>query len=361
MGWSDLLGHAEPLERLRQSARRGRLGHTYAFAGPAGIGKRTFAVMLAQCLLCERHDDVELEACGECPGCQQVSARTHPDLYLVGLPAGKSELSIELFVGDDEHRGKAGLCHDLSLRPMAGRRKIAIIDDADLFNDASGNALLKTLEEPPQHSLIVLITTSTDLLLPTIRSRCQIVAFQPLAEEHVRTLLVRHEMVESEEQAAQIAHLADGSLETAGQLLDPHLRDERQVLYDMLAAEPFQSVQLATRMIEGLEGAGGEKSSQRSSAGWIVRFSIEFFRRALLHLANGGAPEEIPQVARFAGRFSPGVPGAIDRVGELLERCLAADRQLDRNATIPLCLETLFDDLGRLLRDSQAPPAGRKG
>jgi DNA polymerase-3 subunit delta' len=358
MAWSEILGHADPLERLRQSARRGRLGHTYAFVGPAGIGKKTFAVMLAQCLLCERHDESELAACGECPGCLQVAARTHPDLYLIGLPAGKSELPIELFVGDDEHRGRAGLCHDLSLRPMAGRRKVAIIDDADLFNEASGNALLKTLEEPPQHSLIVLLTTSTDLLLPTIRSRCQIVAFQPLAEEHVQRLLVRSVMVENEEQAAQIARLADGSLETAGQLLDKHLRQQRQVLYDMLAAEPFLSVQLATQMIEGLEAAGGEKSSQRSSAGWIVRFAIEFFRRALLRLAaeasagDATPDEDIQQVVRFVRRYPAGSLDALDRVGELLERCVVSDRQLDRNVTIPLCLETLFDDLGRLLRGS---------
>lgn len=360
MGWSNLLGHAEPLDRLRRSARQGRLGHTYAFVGPAGIGKRTFACVLAQSLLCERHDESELEACGDCSGCRQVISGTHPDLYLVQLPQGKSELPIELFVGDDEHRGKAGLCHDLALRPMAGRRKVAIIDDADLFNEASGNALLKTLEEPPQHSLIVLLTTSTDLLLPTIRSRCQIVAFTPLCEADVQTLLIRHEMVESSAQAAEISRLADGSLEIAAQLVDPHLRSERQALYDLLAAEPFQSVQLAARVIEGLESAGGEKSSQRVSAGWMVRFSIEFFRRALLRLAGdpfnqGGTVDshsgEIPQVTRFVSRYPSNSRDAIDHVSALLERCLAADRQLDRNATIPLCLEALFDDLGRRLRE----------
>lgn len=351
MPWSDLLGHSEPLERLRQSVGGGRLAHAYAFVGPAGIGKRRFAHLLTQALLCERNDESLLEPCGTCPGCQQVAARSHPDVSLVSLPSGKSELPIELFVGDADHRGEAGLCHELSLRPMAGGRKIAIIDDADLFNEASGNALLKTLEEPPQHSLLILIATSTDLLLPTIRSRCQVVTFQPLSEEHVRTLLIREEMLENEADATEIAHLADGSLETARQLLDPHLREQRATLYNMLSAEPYLSVQLATTMIEGLDAGGSEKSAQRGSAGWVIRFAIEFFRRALLRLSDEiPAADEISQVAKFVSRFPERPVEALDKVLDMLDRCVLADRQLESNAAIPLCLETLFDDLGKILR-----------
>lgn len=351
MPWSDLLGHSEPLERLRHSVQNGRLAHAYAFVGPGGIGKRTFALILTQALLCERNDESQLEPCGECAGCRQVVARSHPDVSLVALPTGKSELPIELFVGDADHRGEAGLCHELSLRPMAGKRKIAIIDDADLFNEASGNALLKTLEEPPQESLLILIATSTDLLLPTIRSRCQIVNFRPLAEEHVKTLLVREELVENEADAIEVARLADGSLETARQLLDPHLRQQRTTLYNMLAADPFLSVQLAATMIEGLDATGSERSAQRQSAGWVVRFAIEFYRRALLRLSAGeSSAAEVPQVTAFINRQTDGSPESVDRVLDLLDRCIAADRQLESNAAIPLCLETLFDDLGKLLR-----------
>ncbi|MFN0052833.1 MAG: ATP-binding protein [Planctomycetales bacterium] len=349
--WADLVGHARPLEMLRQCVARDRLGQTYAFVGPPGIGKKLFALRLAQCLLCEQHQEADLDACGTCPGCRQVLARTHPDLFVVELPPGKSELAIELFVGDDAHRGKAGLCHDLSLAPMAGGRKVAIIDDADLFNDASGNALLKTLEEPPAHALLILIASSPDLLLPTIRSRCQIVSFAPLAESDVRRLLVTTGLVERDDEAAQVAHLADGSLETARQLLDPHLRKQRQTLYNLLVTEPFPAVPLALAMIEGLDSSGTEKSSQRAVAGWIVRFAIEFYRRVLWRLSQDEATtDDIPQIARITGRYPHGSAAAIDLTAALIDRCVAADRQLDSNVTIPLCLESLFDDLGRLQR-----------
>jgi DNA polymerase-3 subunit delta' len=179
MSWNAILGHASQLERLRQSAKGGRLAHAYAFVGPSGIGKRRFAFELARCLLCEKRSDADFEACGECASCQQVAAGTHPDLLTVGLIDGKRELVIRQFIGEKETRGKEGLCYDVSLKPMSGRRRVAIIDDAEALNDESANALLKTLEEPPPDSVLILVATSGDLLLPTIRSRCQVIAFQP--------------------------------------------------------------------------------------------------------------------------------------------------------------------------------------
>jgi hypothetical protein len=126
----------------------------------------------------------------------------------------------------------------------------------------------------------------------------------------------------------------------------------RKELYDLLSANPFRSAQTAARMIECLEPAGAEKSSQRECAGWIIRFCIEFFRQALLTIARGNASDggQIPQVLTFVEcRGEPAVE-LIDRVAELIERCLAADFQIDSNAAIPLCLEAFFDDLGRGIR-----------
>ena len=352
MSWNTLLGHAGQIEKLRSSSAKGRLAHAYAFVGPSGIGKKRFAFELAKCLLCESHTDVDLDSCGQCSSCQQVAAGTHPDVLAVSLPEGKRELPIKLFIGEDQTRGKAGLCYDLSLKPMSGRRRVAIIDDAEALNDESANAMLKTLEEPPPHSVLILIATSADLLLPTIRSRCQVVSFQPLSPADVRQLLIREGIIADEGEAAQAALLCGGSLDAARQLLDPQLRALRDELYNLLAAHPFRSAQAAARMIECLEPAGSEKSSQREYAGWTIRFSVEFFRQALLAIARGSpaVAGEIPQVRRFVERCGEPNVETIDRVADLVERCLAAEAHLDANAAIPLCLEALFDDLGRLMR-----------
>ncbi|MGE5191651.1 MAG: DNA polymerase III subunit delta' [Deltaproteobacteria bacterium] len=352
MSWDALLGHAGQIERLRASGAQGRLAHAYAFVGSSGIGKKRFAVELAKCLLCENHTDAELESCGQCPSCRQIDAGTHPDLLAVGLLEGKRELLIHQFIGEGETRGKEGLCYDISLKPMSGRRRVAIIDDADCLRVESANALLKTLEEPPPNSVLILIATSADLLLPTIRSRCQILAFQPLSIADVRELLLREGVTADEREAAQAAGLSGGSLDAARQLLDPQLRALREELYNLLAAHPFGSAQTAARMIECLEPAGSEKSSQREYAGWMIRFCVEFFRQALLAITRGdtGDAIEIPQVRKFIERLGEQGVDASDRLIALIERCLAAEQHIDSNVAIPLCLEALFDDLGRLLR-----------
>ena len=169
--WQGILGHDDVAEHFRATLHRGRLASTYLFVGPAGIGKRRFALALAKALLCQNADDLALEPCGRCESCRLFDAGSHPDLDLVGLPKDKSTLPLELFIGDKEHRNQDGLCHRIALRPFLGGRKVAIIDDADRFSQESANCLLKTLEEPPPRSLVILIGTSPSKQLPTIRSR----------------------------------------------------------------------------------------------------------------------------------------------------------------------------------------------
>ena len=130
MTWQGIRGHDELVQRFRIAAERGRLAGTFLFVGPAGIGKRSFALQLAQALLCETIPEQELAACGKCASCVQVAAGTHPDIELVSRPADKAFIPLELLLGDDEHRLRAGLCYNLSAKPFGGRRKIAIIDDA---------------------------------------------------------------------------------------------------------------------------------------------------------------------------------------------------------------------------------------
>jgi DNA polymerase-3 subunit delta' len=129
--WQDILGHTEIHARFLRSAAAGRLASTYLFVGPSGIGKRIFALQLARSLLCETVPETQLNACGACPACQQVDAGTHPDLDVVQKPADKSSIPLELLIGDEEHRMREGLCHNISLKPFRGGRKVAIVDDAD--------------------------------------------------------------------------------------------------------------------------------------------------------------------------------------------------------------------------------------
>jgi DNA polymerase-3 subunit delta' len=349
MIWDALQGHTTQIEMFRRAIQRSRTAHAYLLLGPEGIGKRRFAETLAQCLFCERIPDERLDACGECRACRQMLAGTHPDLLQVACPPGKRELSIELIAGSKENRGREGLCHDLSLRPMSASRRVAIIDHADRMNAESANALLKTLEEPPEGSMLFLLSPGIDPLLPTIRSRCHPVHFAPLTADEIAGLLLKLEWEADPEKARAVAALSGGSLETARQLLDPGLRQLRDTLNACLAQAPFNSLRTTDELLKLLDDIGGDSAAQRQNAAWLMQFAIEFLRAGLRRFADPATVDD-SQIANFLSQFDAADPATGDCLAALMDRCVDARQHLEQMMPVPLCLESLFDDLGRLLR-----------
>ncbi|MEX0820084.1 MAG: DNA polymerase III subunit, partial [Pirellulaceae bacterium] len=278
MSWQGIEGHDDNVERFRRILACGRLASTFLFVGPPGIGKRTFAMKLAQSLLCEVAADAELNPCGKCPACQQVAAGTHPDLDLISKPADKSFIPVEFFIGDRDHRMQDGLCHNISLKPYLGGRKIAIIDDADYLNQEGANCLLKTLEEPPPKSVIILIGSSEQSQLPTIRSRCQIVRFRRLGQEVVASLLLSLGGVETDVEARRVAALSEGSLWRAKQFCDPQLSDFRGEFLAKLSQLPDQAVSLAADIGLFVDAAGKDAPVRRERLKLVIMIAVDYYR-----------------------------------------------------------------------------------
>jgi DNA polymerase-3 subunit delta' len=196
--FATLRGHQRVRDLLRAAVANDRLSHALLFAGADGVGKRSVALALAAWLLCEEDGD---DACGACASCRQVAAGSHPDFQLIAVAAGKRE------IGVDRARDVKRFTQ---LRPLRGTLKVAVVDDAHVLTTAAQNALLKTLEEPPEHSLLILVANNPDALLPTVRSRCQRVQFSPLPNDAVVDVLTRgHGMAPAT--AQQLAALAEGS------------------------------------------------------------------------------------------------------------------------------------------------------
>ena len=346
MMWEKVFGQAEAIDVLHRSAASGRLAHALMFVGPPGVGKALAARTLATALLCGRIPESELEACGECPSCRMMQAGMHPDFLSVACPEGKSELPIELLVGSRENRGGEGLCHDLALRPMAGRRRVALVDDADRMSNESANALLKTLEEPPPYAVIVLVADDSSKILPTIRSRCQTVRFGPLDPSHIARLVTELEWTDDPQEAQAAAARSGGSLVVARQLLNPELRTLREALFAGLRQPAFQPSTVAQTVLGALDGIGGDTQQQRVNAQWVVRFLVDFFEDALRQWCAGSSAVE--------QRFPPGEPETAELIGRTIDRCVEAEEQLAGNVAIPLCLEALFSDLATLLNGASA-------
>jgi DNA polymerase-3 subunit delta' len=336
---------------FRRAISRDRLSQGYLFVGPAGIGKRTFAVKLASCLFCERHADTDLEACGECAACRQMAAGSHPDFFQVGCPEGKRELPISVFLGEEDERGRAGLCFQLSLSPVSGGRRFAVIDDADAMNDAAANAFLKTLEEPQPGAVLVLIAERPDELLPTIRSRCQTVRFSPLADSDVTQLLLFREIAPDLSSAQAAATLAEGSPAVAARLLDPALRALREALIEELNKQPFDPSRTAERLVKGIDPFP-DLAAQRDAVAWLAHFAATFFRQVARSLVEQETSDTISTA--FATRVLKACRGeeaeALARLSELIESASEIESQLAVYASPVLCIEAFAYDLANRLR-----------
>ena len=196
--FAEIRGHEQPVDFLRRGWRAERLAHAYFFTGPAGVGKLAVARALALGLHC---GVAPFEACGTCPSCRTIAAGTHPDVHLVLGPAGdRRDISIEQV---------RTLQRDLGFRAMSSGPKVGIIDDAHLLTTQAQNALLKTLEEPPGESLLIMVGVNAATLAPTILSRCQRLRFAPIATDDVRAVLAAHGRTPAE--AAALAAYAEGS------------------------------------------------------------------------------------------------------------------------------------------------------
>ncbi|MEX2176366.1 MAG: DNA polymerase III subunit [Pirellulaceae bacterium] len=341
-------GHSQVFARFRQALARRRLASTFLFVGPPGIGKRLFARKLAQAMLCERRPEEALDPCGECPSCRQVLAGTHPDIETVAKPADKAFIPVELLIGDKEHRMRAGLCYNLSLKPYSGRRRVAIIDDADYLNKEGANCLLKTLEEPPARSVLILIGTSEQRQLPTIRSRCQVVRFAPLPADDVAAILVEQGLCADERAAQRAALQSQGSVERAGQWCDEQLVEFRGALLAMLNQREFDVQEGAKRIGSFIEEAGKESAAKRRRLRLVVSLAEEFYRQALLALASGESAGEA-QMARDVANLLRWLPGE-EAAAACLDVCLDAYAHIDANANQATLVDWLLDELGGAAR-----------
>lgn len=351
--WSGYRGHEQQREMFRRALQRGRLSQSYLFVGPDGIGKQIFAKRLAQCLLCREPDGDPLEACGECASCRPFMTGNHPDFLYVQRVEGKREISIDQIAGADERRGQEGLCHDLSVRPLDGSRKVAIVNDADTMTEAAANSFLKMLEEPPERAVVMLIASNLDAVMPTIRSRCQLVRFSALPQGEIAALMVELELVASAEEASVPASLSDGSLTTARQLLRPELRDIRLTLYSTLSQPEFGGLALAKSILEIIEKISADVPEQRVNAHWLIRFTVEFYRAALQSVSRADSAQDgIPAAAAWAGRLGSFCTPS-ERIADLIDRTVDASTHLEQNVPVALVLETLLSDLARMSRPTR--------
>lgn len=319
-----VVGHEWAVALLRRSLAEDRVGHAYLITGPPQIGKTTLAQTFARALNCT-HAEADERPCDACRSCRLARDGNHPDVQVIE-PDGAY-----LKIGQIR-----ALQHQAALSPMEGRCKVYVLREMECATAEAANALLKTLEEPPSHAVLILTAGEAEALLPTIVSRCQPMPLRPLGRQAVKQALVERWQM-SPEQAALLANLSGGRLGwavEAGQ--NPTVLDRRaQWLAELL--ELMQRGR-AERLAYAEKLSRDPAVLREVMAHWLTWW------RDLLIVAHGSTATLTHQDRSVdLHRLAPKLPP--DRSRQVVEAIRAAIQALDSNANPRLTAEVLMLNL----------------
>jgi DNA polymerase III subunit delta' len=326
--WPGLIGHQWATAHLARVLNVGRLRHAYLLSGTAGIGKTAFARTFAQAVNCTHPDQ---RPCGQCRACTLIGRDAHVDVSLADAP------KIE---------DVRGMIKSLYLRPVEAQNRVLILRRLEQSVPATMDALLKTLEEPPGHVILLITTENLGRLLPTIRSRCQHMPLRPLPADEVRQALHGYLNI-PEDQAALLANLSGGRIGWAARAVsDPALLEIRNkaitCLEEALAGNRNQRFAAVGKLLPG------RKNPELAEMLEIVEWWQTYFRDLLLigenvplGVLNRDRQVALRQIAQEVGK----------------EACVAAIKALrqaafylGRNVTPRLVIDNLFLELPRARR-----------
>jgi DNA polymerase-3 subunit delta' len=315
-------GHAWAILSLDRAVQDDRPAHAYLISGPAQIGKATLARSLALALNCRSTDLAR--PCLQCRSCKLITAGKHPDVQLIEPDGAHVKI--------DQVRA---LQHDLALRPLEGRYRVAIFDQFETATVEAQNALLKTLEEPPDYAVLIVLTSDPELLLPTIVSRCQQMALRPLTTAQVREALMQTWRVEAQ-QADVLAHLSGGRLGWA-----VNAATDRAILE--ARAKYLDELQALLKSDRVQRFAYAEELTKK---GDHAREAIDLWRtwwRDVLLTASGSTAELI-NIDRVAQIQALAQHVDVNQAKSAADACGRALWQMDRNVTARLVVEVLLLD-----------------
>ena len=351
---------------LQRAWAAGKLAHAYIFAGPEGVGKFKTASEWAKLLLCkrpviEKTDSAEFaDSCALCQSCRLFEAGSHPDFN----PVYK-----ELLEFTKDGKGKKTpvdlpidvirefLIAKVQTRPMLSERKVFVVSEGERLNASSQNALLKSLEEPPEYCCIILLCTRMERLLSTTKSRCQIIRFAPIDEDRIIDRLKKMDI--EQQQARYFARLSQGSLGSASQwakleLADANLyRTKTELVSSLATYELADALDLAQQFLDeskkvaavwaDLDKTTSRTDINRRAAKTLVQIIISALHDAMKLNVTG--PERIinfdqnEQIKKLAGRFDT------EQAAEKIADCYRTLRWIDSSVNEKLIFEQLLLNL----------------
>lgn len=318
MSFKDIKGQDSAISFLRRSIESARTAHAYLFTGPAGVGKRLAAINFAKALNCKGQgigaSDVP---CDTCASCKKIGSSSHPDVMV--FAPGEKNGSIGI---DDIRR----LISVISFKPYEGKKKVMIIDSADVMTDESQNALLKTLEEPTSDSVIVLVAGSDRGLFRTIVSRCEIVRFRPLDPEAVKKELSSTHGFDTTK-AHVASRLSGGSIGAALRFKDDSAFASRGSFVEALASGRFAEIDF--------------DDVARGDLAFYLDIMLSWYRDILLLKTSPANKDRIANIDRLGDIKRQALSSDLGRIDEAIKSIIETEDNLERNANAKLAMSVL--------------------
>ena len=331
--WSTI-GQDHLLRPLSVSLQAGRLAHAYLLTGPPHVGKMTLAIDLAAAVNCIGGGDAGAGPCGECTPCARIGRGVHTDVRVVSLQQREAGQPTRTRIGIDEIREAM---QATNRRSVEGGWTVIIFDGAETFSPEAANALLKTLEEPPDQVLILLLTANEDAILPTVRSRCRLLPLRPMGGATLTEFLVDRHGVETY-QARWLSRIARGCPGWAISVLaDPTILEERAEALDFIAASATTPLDERFAYANSLAGV---YSRDRETARQTLFLWQRWWRDLLM--VKEDASDHVQNTDRLAQLT--GQAGAVSTadIVHFLRRIQETLAALDSNANPRLALECLM-------------------
>lgn len=311
MLFNEIRGHDRAVTFLKNSIAGGRIAGAYIFCGKSGIGKKATAIAFAKAVNCLNAPG---EGCGSCQSCVKIDHNNHPDIRVIAPEKEGAAVKI------DDIRS---VIKDNALKPYGSKKKVYIVDEAGSLTEEASGALLKTLEEPSGAATLILVAENVLRLLPTIRSRCQIVKFLPVAASVIEEILAAKK--EADKTRAHIlARISCGSVRTAIRLSGEDYFEKRERIIGSLSSGRFLDMDFDK----------ASKADLRS----VLDIMLTWYRDIMVTKAAGCGIINIDKEDLIAGQAKK---CGLDRLDNILKKIVSTQGYLESNANPKLAMMAL--------------------
>ncbi len=237
MPFTDILAQDHIIDHFQKAIKADHLSHAYIFTGQDGIGKTLLAKEFSKAIFCSEKED---DSCNLCNNCVRIENSNHPDIHWIEIEEKAKFLKIDNI---------RDLQHSVKLSPLESSYKIFIIKEADRMNEEASNCLLKTLEEPPPNTIIILIANSLTPVKETIKSRCQIIRFHPIPVHIIEEQLIKRFDADTSK-VGWISRFSSGSLGNAFELLEDDFYEKNSDIVNRIGVSGIDNLLLAEEVID---------------------------------------------------------------------------------------------------------------